>query len=331
MGRKHSFMEMVDAGELTAVNSLGSPSAPVASLSGMGSRGAIGAVTRSIEQMRANGILDLAPETIDASSISDRLGEAGEDQRSLLESIREHGQQVPILVRPHPEREGRYQIAYGRRRLRALTELGRPVRAVVRPLSDQQLIVAQGQENSARTDLSFIERALFAAKLERAGYDRETIMAALSVDKTTLSRLVSTASRIPRTLVEAIGPAPKIGRDRWVELATRLETAGRLERVEEAVAKEGFTIKPSDDRFSTVFAAAVMPTLRGSRPELVKASDGTLIARIKEDAAHLIITVDKRTTDGFASHLVALLPDLYAAFASREDEIARQEKRGIEP
>ncbi len=153
-----------------------------------------------------------------------------------------HGQQVPILVRPHPEREGRYQIAYGRRRLRALTELGRPVRAVVRPLSDQQLVVAQGQENSARTDLSFIERALFAAKLEQVGYDRETIMAALSVDKTTLSRLVSTASRIPRSLVESIGPAPKAGRDRWIELATRLEAVGRLKRVEEAVAKDSFAI-----------------------------------------------------------------------------------------
>lgn len=91
MGRKHSFMGVTNAGELTAVNSPGSPASPIASLSGMGSRGAIGAVTRSIEQMRANGILDLAPETIEASSISDRLEEAAEDHRALVESIREHG------------------------------------------------------------------------------------------------------------------------------------------------------------------------------------------------------------------------------------------------
>ena len=293
MGRKHSFMGVVDAGELTAVNSQGAPSAPVASLSGMGSRGAIGAVTRSIEQMRANGILDLAPETIEASSISDRLGETAEDHQALVDSIREHGQQVPILVRPHPEREGRYQIAYGRRRLHALIELGRPVRAVVRPLSDQQLVVAQGQENSARTDLSFIERALFAAKLEQVGYDRDIIMAALSVDKTTLSRLISTADRIPRSLVEAIGPAPKAGRDRWIELASRLEAAGGLERIEKVVAKDGFAIEPSDDRFTAVFAAAATPSPRVSRPRLVKAVDGTPIGRLKEDAAHLIIAVDK--------------------------------------
>lgn len=331
MGRKHSFMGVIDAGELTAVNSLGSPTSPVASLSGMGSRGAIGAVTRSIEQMRANGILDLAPETIEASAISDRLEETPEDHRSLVESIREHGQQVPILVRPHPEREGRYQIAYGRRRLRALIELGRSVRAVVRPLSDQQLVVAQGQENSARTDLSFIERALFAAKLEQVGYDRETIMAALSVDKTTLSRLISTANKVPRTLVEAIGPAPKIGRDRWIELASRLEASGRLKRVEEVVAKDGFATKPSDDRFAAVFIAAATPSSKVSRPKLVMADDGTSIGRLNEDAAHLIIAIDKRTTGEFASHLIALLPELYARFVDQGGEMERDTKDGLEP
>jgi len=37
---------------------------------------------------------------------------------------------------------------------------------VVRSLTDEQLVIAQGQENSGRTDLTFIERARFAARLE---------------------------------------------------------------------------------------------------------------------------------------------------------------------
>lgn len=319
MGRKHSFMGADGADETGTVDLSGSTMSSIASLSGMGSRGAIGAVTRSIEQMRANGILDLTPETIEASSIPDRLEQTAEDHQALLESIRDHGQQVPILVRPHPEREGRYQIVYGRRRLRALTELGRPVRAVIRPLSDRQLVVAQGQENSARTDLSFIERALFAARLEQAGYDRETIMAALSVDKTTLSRMISTAGRVPSSLVAAIGPAPRAGRDRWIELAARLEIAGRLERVEEVVARASFAIRPSDDRFTAVFSAAAMPSPKVSRPRLVRASDGTPIARLREEATQVIMTIDRRTNGEFASHLEALLPELYAAFAGKGD------------
>ncbi len=35
-----------------------------------------------------------------------------EELDSLVESIRQNGQQVPVLVRPHPERDGYYQIAY---------------------------------------------------------------------------------------------------------------------------------------------------------------------------------------------------------------------------
>ena len=129
-------------------------------------RGAIGAVSRSIDQLKSQAVIELATHLIDASFIEDRLGTSPEDHASLLASIREHGQQVPILVRPNPQQEGRYQIAYGHRRLRAAIELERPVRAIVKPLTDEQLVVAQGQENSARTNLSFIERALFAAQLE---------------------------------------------------------------------------------------------------------------------------------------------------------------------
>jgi ParB family chromosome partitioning protein len=110
----------------------------------MGTRGAIGAVTRSIEQLKAHSIVDLDPELIDPSFIADRMESTLESHKALVDSIREHGQQVPALVRPHPHKEGRYQIAYGRRRLRAVAELGRPLRAVVKPLTDQQLVVAQG-------------------------------------------------------------------------------------------------------------------------------------------------------------------------------------------
>ena len=101
-----------------------------------------------------------------------------------MELIREHGQQVPILVRPKPnERRPISRSPTVIVDLRAARDLGRNVRAVVRDLSDEQLVVAQGQENSARTDLTYIERARFAARLEDRKFSREIIMAALNVDK----------------------------------------------------------------------------------------------------------------------------------------------------
>ena len=83
--------------------------------------------------------------------------------------------------------------------------------------------VAQGQENSGRTDLTFIERAGFAARLEDRKFSREIIMSALNVDKAALSRLIAIATRIPGAVIDAIGPAPAFGRVRWQELTELLE------------------------------------------------------------------------------------------------------------
>ncbi|WP_438800714.1 hypothetical protein, partial [Acinetobacter baumannii] len=66
--------------------------------------------------------------------------------------------------------------------------LGSTVKAVVVNLTDSELVVAQGIENSARQDLSWIERAVFAWRLEHAGIEAREIRAALNTDKTELSR-----------------------------------------------------------------------------------------------------------------------------------------------
>ena len=285
----------------------------------MGTRGAIGAVTRSIEQLKSHSVLELAPDLIDPSFIIDRLETSKESHLSLVESIREHGQQVPVLVRPHPEKEGRYQIAYGRRRLRAIAELGLRVRAIVKPLSDQQLVVAQGQENSARTDLSFIEKALFAAKLEESGYSRETIMAALSVDKTGLSRLISSAIKIPRDIIEAIGAAPGAGRDRWIELARRLESSNALSKARGVIKDDAFALSASDERFEAVFNATAPKRARAPRPVVWKSEDGTRVAHISDDARRFTLSIDKKVAGEFGQYLVEQLPEIYAAFKGRED------------
>jgi ParB family chromosome partitioning protein len=286
----------------------------------MGTRGAIGAVTRSIEQLKAHSIVEIAPELIEASFIADRLESTPESHRALVDSIREHGQQVPVLVRPHPKKEGRYQIAYGRRRLRAIAELGRHVRAVVKQLTDQQLVVAQGQENSARTDLSFIEKALFAARLEEGGFDRETIMAALSVDKTGLSRLISSAVKIPRDIIEAIGSAPRAGRDRWIELATWLENATAAAAARRLIESDGFARKDSDERFNAVTNAAAPKPAKAPRPAVWKAEDGTRVAHIKEDERSVTLAIDKKAAGEFGAYLVEQLPEIYAAFKRRADK-----------
>ena len=79
-----------------------------------------------------------------------------------------------FLCGPTRSKTGRYMVVFGHRRLQAAKLLGRKVRAVVKAMKDQEHVVAQGQENSARANLSFIEKALFAANIARLNYDAAT-------------------------------------------------------------------------------------------------------------------------------------------------------------
>src|SRR4029077_11542940 len=106
---------------------------------------------RALKVQLATGarVVELDPNLVDPSFVRDRLAESeGEAFEVFKASLAADGQQVPILVRPAPNDEGRYQAAYGHRRLAALRALGRPVKAIVRELTDEQLVVAQGKENS---------------------------------------------------------------------------------------------------------------------------------------------------------------------------------------
>ncbi len=309
-----------------------------------GSRGAIGAVTRSIESLKSAAseaeemrarleagqtVLEIDPAAIDPSPVADRIPDAAADLSEFVEAIRASGQQVPILVRPHPGRPGRYQTAYGHRRVRAARELGRTVRAVVRSMSDAELVVAQGQENSARRDLSFIERALYAARLEEAGFERDTVMTALNVDKTGLSRLISVAVKVPRDVIEGIGPAPKVGRDRWLDLVGKLEERGALDEVRGAMGAEAFAGASTDERFELVLRAA---QARRTKP---RAAASRAPRRLDDGAGQPIGTVERAgkgarltlASAAFADFLAARMPRLHAEWRAAAEPETRTEEQ----
>ena len=274
-------------------------------------RGAIGAVSRSIADLKARAIVEVDPRMVDPAGMRDRLD--ADDLAGLTESIRAHGQQVPVLLRVNPNDPERYQVVYGRRRVAALKALGQPVRAMVRDLDDRALVLAQGQENTARKDLSFIERANFARQMRDAGYERAAICDALSVDKTLVSRMLSVIDRLPLALVEAIGAAPSYGRERWLKLA---EAAKGRDLSGEA---RGET---SDARFAAVMTALSRPA-RTPAPAEVRAGR-TLIARAAPQGRRVRMTFEDAA---FADWLAARLPEIHDGWAhGRADDPDPQEE-----
>lgn len=292
--------------------------------------GALSAISRSldglsekakraddIEQKLIQGLVVVEIDTslVDSSIVPDRMELSADQNEEFRETIRENGQQSPILVRPKPDAEGRYEVAFGHRRLRAARELGIKVRAVVKKLSDQELVVAQGQENSSRTDLTFIERARFAARLEERGFSRDVIMSALSIDKAALSRLVALATRLPSSIVEAIGPAPGFGRVRWVELAEFLDVADGLDKANRHIEAPEFKLLHSDQRFLSLYnslRAKAVPR----QAEPILSPDGQTIGELSRSGRKLLLAFDNKAVPEFGDFVRNKLESLYVEFQS---------------
>jgi ParB family chromosome partitioning protein len=164
------------------------------------SAGPIAAIRNDLRSVGSRSVQDIDPELIEDTGLKDRIGAQDDDIADLRESISKHGQQVPILLRPHPKLSGRYQVVYGRRRLAAIRGLGTPVKALIRTLSDEEAVLAQGQENNLRKDPSFIEKALFAGDLEEAGYDARVVQDALNVNRSHTSHMRKVRDAFPRAL-----------------------------------------------------------------------------------------------------------------------------------
>ncbi|MFZ0099318.1 MAG: plasmid partitioning protein RepB [Gemmobacter sp.] len=278
-------------------------------------RGAIGAISRSVADLQARALIEIDPELIDAGGLQDRLESDDAEDAALRQSIAEYGQQVPVLVRPHPDHEGRYQIVYGRRRVLALRDLKRPVKALLRQLDDRDLLIAQGQENTARRDLSFIEKASFARQMEAAGYDRKVIGDTLSMDKTLISRVLSVADRIPADLIQAIGAAPSVGRDRWLALAEAL-VAGRHEPGEVIAMVNLSGATHSDARFEAALGYAKGRSTRNEAtdrpaPQRISSVNGLPLAEARRKGGRMVIALEKRLDRGFEDWLLTQLPELH--------------------
>ena len=266
-------------------------------------RGAVGALQSSLSKLQENAVQEIDCALIDDAGLKDRLGMDSEAQRQLVESLRTYGQQVPILLRPHAKEPGRFEIVFGRRRLMALKELGQPVKAMVRQLDDHALVLAQGQENTSRQDLSFIEKASFAAQLKEADYDRETIAAALSIDQPMVTRMLKVGTAFSLPFLRQIGSAPKIGRDRWMTLAEALKDKAATSRASTFMNRPEFLTLDSDQRFEAVLKhvqkkpSASKPA--AAKPRTLRDAAGKALADVRLTNRGVTLNIPSRTADGF--------------------------------
>ncbi|ATU95408.1 plasmid partitioning protein RepB [Phyllobacterium zundukense] len=306
---------------------------PQASANRVGA-GVIGAAHRAIDDIRSErdrlkalvesgggAVRELDPFLIDPSPYPDRLPD--EDATSFdafKRSIETDGQKVPVQVRKHPSSPGRYQIVYGHRRWLAAKQLGKAVRAIEVEISDLDLVLAQGIENASRQDLTWIERALFASRMDDAGIKPRHIYAALSIEDAELARMRNVYRIIPSDIIEAIGRAPKIGRPRWLDLAKSVSSdPAALEVLRTALVRNVDGAETSDQRFQRMLNAIKPATKKGIEPTLISDGSGTQLGALVKSPKEVRILADGPLGIEFLKFVEAELPSLAERFARQRE------------
>jgi ParB family transcriptional regulator, chromosome partitioning protein len=110
----------------------------------------------------------------------------------LADSIRAKGVLQPIVVRPEEGAGERYQIVAGERRWRAAQMAGlHQVPALVRTLSDSEVLELAIIENIQREDLNAIEEAAsYRSLIDRFGHSQEQIAKALGKSRSHIANLL---------------------------------------------------------------------------------------------------------------------------------------------
>ncbi len=199
--------------------------------------------------------LELRVDQVENNPFQPRREFNQDEIASLAESIKNHQQLQPILVRVV---DGKYQLISGERRLRATIHAGlQTIRAEVREADDRLVAELAIIENLQRKDLSPIEKALsFKRYIQEHKCKQDDLARRLSIDRSTIANLMRllelpnaildllSAGEVTAGHARALLPigdediqvniAKKIMEDRWSVRATETYVAELLKKEEDA-------------------------------------------------------------------------------------------------
>ena len=238
----------------------------------------------------------------------DRLEELGE-------SLREHGQQTPVVVRRLLELGDTYELIDGERRWRALKLISAShVQALVSDVGgDDDQFVKAVVSNCAREDLSPAEAAravnriaLMPAFKELSNAERNRKLAAVFGHSTAwISNMLSIAGLAPavQTLLEekklgvevALELAPVPSQERQVELAERVSRHGFRSGTAKNIVRESVRV----ERLREGMLEAKHPTTTGRAQSTDVRVVNELVSRIHEAAESVLDMPAKRLAEAY--------------------------------
>lgn len=154
-------------------------------------------------------LIEISPDVCRPWQYANRAIEEFGDLDALAKSMKNEGQQEPILVRPTEDKSLpssiRYEIIFGRRRYEAAKQANLQLIAIIKSLTDKEAVLAQKAENENREPVSPYSEAFHYRKLLETGCFKSEaeLSRELNIPKATLNNALA-FTKIPAEIIKLI-------------------------------------------------------------------------------------------------------------------------------
>ena len=203
---------------------------------------------------------------------------------SLAASIKEQGLLQPILVRPHPEQPGEFEIVAGERRWRAAQRAKlHSVPILVRELSDGEALELAIVENVQRQDLNPVEEALaYRQLIEEFGHIQDQVARVVGKSRSHVANTLRLLN-LPQSALNLLRDGALTAGHARAVLA-----ASDPEALAQAIVTEGLTVRQAEQRAT---AAVDDPAAQKKTPRSTPEKDADTLALERDLSSQLGLQV----------------------------------------
>ena len=196
-----------------------------------------------IPQENNTGNFTVSTEKVIPNRYQPRIDFRQEKLQELIDSIQEKGIVQPIVVRKNSEQE--FELIAGERRLRAAKALGHTeIPAVIRNVSDLEMLELSIIENIQRDDLNPVEEALAYKKMaQEFNFTQEQIAKVVGKSRATVANMLRLLS-LPEAIQDALAKSLiSLGHAKAI-----LSLAYQEQQIElmDLIITEGFSVRDAE-------------------------------------------------------------------------------------